>query len=259
MPIDTLQADQALIKPLRALLLAAGFGTRLRPLTLDTPKCLVPVGGQPLLAHWLQQLELIGTDAALVNTHYLADQVEKFLAGWHQGSMTLQRSHEPSLLGTAGSLLANRTFFRGCTGLLIHADNFSQADLGQLLAAHRRRPAGCLLTMLTFTSPRPSSCGIVETDGDGVVVGFHEKIDNPPGDRANGALYVFDQSFLDWLLINHPNASDFSTEVLPHCLGHIYAWHTDLPYIDIGTSEALAEAEAICSELATASSFHNPE
>ena len=159
MPIDTLQAEQSLIKPLRALMLAAGLGTRLRPLTLHTPKCLVPVGGQPLLAHWFQQLELIGTDAALVNTHYLADQVENFLAGWHQGSMKLQRSHEPSLLGTAGSLLANRAFFRGCTGLLIHADNFSQADLGQLLAAHRRRPAGCLLTMLTFTSPRPSSCG----------------------------------------------------------------------------------------------------
>ena len=72
----------AINPPLRALLLAAGFGTRLRPLTLHTPKCLVPVGGQPLLAHWLQQLELIGTEAALVNTHYLADQVEDFLAGW---------------------------------------------------------------------------------------------------------------------------------------------------------------------------------
>jgi len=64
------------------------------------------------LAHWLQQLELIGADAALVNTHYLADQVEDFLDSWQQGSMTLKRSHKPCLLGTAGSLLANRAFFR---------------------------------------------------------------------------------------------------------------------------------------------------
>lgn len=218
----------------------------------------MPIGGKPLLAHWLQHLGLIGADASLVNTHYLADQVEDFLTGWQQGSMKLKRSHEPTLLGTAGSLLANRAFFSGCTGLLIHADNFSQVDLGQLLAAHRSRPAGCLLTMLTFTTPRPSSCGIVEIDSDGVVVGFHEKVVDPPGNRANGALYVFDQPFLDWLLINHPNVSDFSTEVLPHCLGRIYTWHTDLPYIDIGTPEALAKAEAICRELASTSPSLKP-
>jgi len=257
--IEKIKADQPLIKPLRALLLAAGLGTRLRPLTLHTPKCLVPIGGQPLLAHWLHQLELIQTEAALVNTHYLADRVEDFLGSRQQGSMGLKRSHEPSLLGTAGSLLANRAFFAGCTGLLIHADNFSQANLGQLLTAHLRRPASCLLTMLTFTTSRPSSCGIVEIDSRGVVVGFHEKVVNPPGNRANGALYVFEQPFLDWLLINHPNASDFSTEVITHCIGRIYTWHTDLPYIDIGTPEALAEAEAIYSESATTSLSLNPE
>jgi mannose-1-phosphate guanylyltransferase len=209
------------------------------------------------LAHWLQQLELLGTELALVNTHYLADQVEDFLGSWQQGSMGLKRSHEPSLLGTAGSLLANRAFFRGCTGLLIHADNFSQVDLSQLLAAHASRPAGCLLTMLTFTTSRPSSCGIVEIDSDGVVVGFHEKVVDPPGNRANGALYVFDQPFLDWLLINHPNASDLSTEVLPHCIGRIYNWHTNSPHIDIGTPEALAEAKAIYSNLPMACSIQS--
>ena len=249
MAINPLKAEQATAKPLRALLLAAGFGTRLRPLTLHTPKCLVPIGGQPLLSHWLHQLELIGIEAALVNTHYLAEQVEDFLARWQQGSMELKSSHEPSLLGTAGSLLANQKFFTGYTGLLIHADNFSQADLGQLLAAHYQRPAGCLLTMLTFTTPRPSSCGIVEIDAEGIVVGFHEKVAEPPGNRANGALYVFGQQFLDWLASHHPNANDFSTEVLPHCIGNIYTYHTNSAYIDIGTPEALEEAEAICNIL----------
>ena len=259
MGINPLKTEQATAKPLRALLLAAGFGTRLRPLTLHTPKCLVPIGGQPLLAHWLQQLELIGTEAALVNTHYLADQVEDFLAGWQQGPMKLKSSHEPSLLGTAGSLLANREFFTGCTGLLIHADNFSQADLSQLLVAHHQRPAGCLLTMLTFTTPRPSSCGIVEIDAKGIVVGFHEKVAEPPGNRANGALYVFDHEFIDWLGTHHPTASDFSTEVLPYCVGKIYTWHTNSPYIDIGTPEALAEAEAICTNLPMAYSIQSPK
>ena len=62
----------------RALLLAAGLGTRLRPLTMQTPKCLVPIGGEPLLGHWLRKLELAGCDSVLVNTHYLAEQVKAF-------------------------------------------------------------------------------------------------------------------------------------------------------------------------------------
>jgi len=72
-------------------------------------------------------------------------------------------------------------------------------------------------------------------------------------------MYVFDQPFLDWLLINHPNASDFSTEVLLHCLGRIYTWHTNSPYVDIGTPESLAEAEAICNELALNPNSLNPQ
>jgi mannose-1-phosphate guanylyltransferase len=69
-------------RPLRALLLSAGLGTRLRPLTLYTPKCLVPIGGYPLLGRWLRKLEQAGCKAVLVNTHYLAEQVEAYLQSW---------------------------------------------------------------------------------------------------------------------------------------------------------------------------------
>ena len=94
----------------RALLLAAGLGTRLRPITLDTPKCLVPIGGKPLLGHWLRKLELSGCESVLINTHYLAEQVEIFLKSWKSPTMDVQTVHEPVLLGTAGTLLANQGF-----------------------------------------------------------------------------------------------------------------------------------------------------
>jgi len=230
-------------RPLRALLLAAGLGTRLRPLTLHTPKCLVPIGGEPLLGRWLRQLEAAGCEAVLVNTHYLPEQVTHFLQGWHSNRMHVQVVHEPELLGTAGTLLANRSFFDGANGLLIHADNAMAADLSGLLAAHSQRPANCLLTMLTFQSDQPSSCGIVETDGEGVVIAFHEKVANPPGNCANGALYAFDPSFLDYLSSMSPPPSDFSTEVIPTLMGKIHSWHTDQPYLDIGTPEALVTAQ----------------
>ncbi len=232
-------------KHLRALLLAAGLGTRLRPLTLTTPKCLIEIGGTPLLGHWLQQLETIGCDATLVNTHYLKDQVDAFLNSWLKNAMSLEAVHETKLLGTAGTLLANKDFFKDSTGLLIHADNATNADLTAFLSAHRNKPSHCLLTMLTFNSKKPSQCGIVEKDSEGIVQAFHEKVKEPPGNCANGALYLFDSPFLEWLQKLGPEINDFSTEILPRLIGRINTWHTNSPFIDIGTIEALEEARAL--------------
>ena len=231
-------------RPLRALLLAAGLGTRLRPITETTPKCLVEVGGEPLLGRWLKQLEDVGCEAVLINTHYLAEQVELFLQARPPGPMRVHTIHEPELLGTAGTLLANHSFFQGSIGLLIHADNAMADDLQGLLAAHSARPAHCVLTMLTFCTDQPHSCGIVVTDDQGVVNAFYEKVADPPGNCANGALYVFDPPFLDRLARMTPQPTDFSTEVIPGLMGRIQTLHTEKLYLDIGTPAALAAAQS---------------
>ena len=230
-------------RPLRALLLAAGLGTRLRPLTLHTPKCLVPIGGEPLLGRWLRQLEDTGCEAVIVNTHYLSEKVMQFLKNWHSERMHIQVVYEPELLGTAGTLLANSSFFEGASGLLIHADNLMADDLSGLLCAHAKRPTKCLLTMLSFLTDQPKSSGILEIDVRGVVIGFHEKVSNPPGNCANGALYAFDSSFLEYLNNTTPPPSDFSTEVIPLLMGKIQSWQTNKLYLDIGTPEALDKAQ----------------
>jgi mannose-1-phosphate guanylyltransferase len=236
-------------RPLRALLLAAGLGTRLQPLTLHTPKCLVSIGGEPLLGRWLSQLEGAGCEAVLVNTHHLAKQVKSFLEDWRGDGMAVHSVHEPELLGTAGTLLANQGFFKGCTGLLIHADNAMDEDLRGLLQAHQQRPAECLLTMLTFRTDQPRSCGIIGTDQRGVVTAFHEKVADPPGYYANGALYAFGPEFLAFLNMMRPQPSDFSTDVIPHLLGRINTWHTYRHYLDIGTPAALETAQALIKPL----------
>ena len=230
-------------RPLRALLLAAGLGTRLWPLTLHTPKCLMPVAGEPLLGRWLRQLEAAGCEAVLINTHHLADQVEAFLRERPAGPMRVQTIYEPELLGTAGTLLANRAFFEASTGLLIHADNAMAEDLQGLLAAHAARPAQCMLTMLTFCTDQPRSCGIVATDAQGIVTAFYEKLSDPPGTCANGALYVFDSQLLSFIVGMSPRPSDFSTEVIPALMGRIQTHHTEQPYLDIGTPAALGAAQ----------------
>ncbi len=234
-------------KPVRALLLAAGLGTRLRPLTLKTPKCLVDIGGKPLLSHWLNKLQIAGCCEAIINTHYLSDQVDQFLNKINIPNMNVKLFHESILLGTAGTLRANSNFFHNSTGLLIHADNAMAEDLEGLLNAHRSRPKGCLLTMLTFKSNNPSTCGIVELDSMGIVKAFHEKVPNPPGDCANGAIYVFDSDFMSFFKDLDPNINDFSTQVLSKLIGKIYTWHTHTHFIDIGTSQRLLQAQEIWS------------
>ena len=226
----------------RALLLAAGLGTRLQPLTDQWPKCLMPIGKRPLLEYWLQTLHGAGIREVLVNTHSHAGVVNDFLSqaefsGW------VRSVHEKELLGTAGTLRFNADFFRGQIALVIHADNWCQCDFGDFVSYHlHRRPEHCLVTMMTFDADDPQSCGIVETDDQGVVTAFYEKIPNPPSKRANAAVYLLQPEVLEWLEQNS-KVTDFSTEVLPQFIGRIATWHNADIHRDIGTLPLLRAAQ----------------
>ena len=222
---------------MRAILLAAGLGTRLRPLTDTVPKCLVPIRGKPLLQIWLDQLSSSGIGPFLVNTHYMAEQVEEFVRSTPYASSVLL-SHEEKLLGTAGTFLMNVDFFGGEDGLLIHADNYTEADFRTFLRAHFNRPAECLMTMMTFRTDNPSSCGIVELDSGGVVIGFHEKVVNPPGNNANGAIYILSNELIQMLKTEMKSACDFSTEVIPKLINRIFTYQTNELFADIGTPDS---------------------
>lgn len=221
---------------MRGILLAAGFGTRLRPMTNTIPKCLVPIKNQPLLDIWLERLTRFNLGPFLINTHYLADKVERFIdASPHRNLVTLV--NELELRGTAGTLIANIDFFQGEDGMLIHADNYCLADLEAFIEAHKNRPSECLLTMMTFRTTEPSSCGIVELDERGVVTGFYEKIAEPPGNLANGAVYILSAELLEQLGSKLLTLKDFSTEVLNCLVGRIYSYETPEVHLDVGTPE----------------------
>lgn len=221
---------------MRALLLAAGLGSRLRPLTNKIPKCLVPIKGQALLGIWLDRPRA-GVGPFLVNTHYLSEQVQAYIeASPYREQVTVV--HEKELLGTAGTAIANIVFFRGQDGLLIHADNYCLADSNEFLKAHEARPSNCLMTMMTFRTDAPLSCGIVELDARGVVVGFHEKVTNPPGNLANGAVYLLSAELLHAMTTEWSSVTDFSTEVLKQLVGRIYTYETRAFFLDTGAPEA---------------------
>jgi mannose-1-phosphate guanylyltransferase len=195
------------------------------------------------MAIWLQRLAQAGIGPFLVNTHYLSEQVDAFVeASPYRKDISLV--HERDLLGTAGTLVANLKFFGSSDGLLIHADNYCLADFSAFLQSHRNRPPECVLTMMTFRTDAPSSCGIVELDTRGVVVGFHEKVANPPGNLANGAVYILSAELLQRLGSDLRGVTDFSTEVLSRFVGKIYSYETAATFLDIGTPENYAKANA---------------
>ncbi len=227
---------------MRALLLAGGLGTRLRPLTDSVPKCLVPIRGKPLLGYWLDLLLRNGVEAVLVNTHYLPERVRAFVATstW-RNQITL--AHEVALLGTGGTVLRNRDFFRNEAFIVAHADNLTRFDVAEFIRRHRERPAGVEATMMTFETDDPQSCGIVEEDERGVVAAFHEKVSDPPGNHANAAVYIFEPSVIDFLATLGNEVIDLSTQVIPRYIGRICTFHNTDYHRDIGTPESLAKAE----------------
>lgn len=227
---------------MRALLLAAGLGTRLRQLTNIIPKCLLPINGRPLLEYWLKYLSETEVTSVLVNLHYLPNMVREYLVQSPFASQ-VSTAYEETLLGTGGTLLHNKKFFREEPIMLIHADNICFCNFREFIRSHHERPAGTEITMMTFTTPTPQTCGIVELDEQGVVKAFHEKVENPPGNLANAAVYIVQPSVFEFLASLEKPVIDFSTEVLPHYLGRIYTYHNAVYHRDIGNIESLMKAQ----------------
>ena len=227
---------------IKTILLAAGLGTRLKPLTNIWPKCLMPINSRPLLEYWLSILFKENIREVLVNTHYFSEYVENFL-NQSQFDTWVNSKYEKNLLGTAGTIRKNLNFIDNDRLLLIHADNWSCCNFGNFLEYHiKNRPSDTLMTMMVFRADSPSSCGIVELDNNGVVVQFHEKVKNPPGNLANAAVYILEPEVVSWIKENEM-VSDFSTDILPNFLGKIATWENTNIHKDIGTIETLTSAQ----------------
>lgn len=232
----------------RAILLAAGLGTRLRPLTNSMPKCLLPIGGKPLLQYWFENLIAAHVREVLVNTHWLHAKVESFIAGWDNSGLKVTTFHEPVLLGSAGTILATREWWEDAFELLIlYADNFTTVRLEDVLRFHRSHDLP--FTLGIFETDEPQRCGIVELDEKGVVVDFVEKPGNPRTNLAAGGVYVADPAILrealDWNL-NSGEPYDLGRHVLPRLVGCMMAYRLQGLMLDIGTPESYQHAQEIC-------------
>ena len=217
----------------KAFLLAAGLGTRLRPLTDKIPKCLVPIQGTPLLSIWLSICGQLGIKEVLINTHHFAQEVRNW-AQQQKSALRIHLFHEENLLGSAGTIAANRDFIGGDEDFFVfYADNLVCANLQALKSFHMRHTG--VLTMALFHAPKPGNCGIVSLDESGRITSFEEKPTHPKSDLANAGIYIARRGLFE--LLPHRRVMDFGKDVIPGLAGRAWGCLLDGYILDIGTPE----------------------
>jgi mannose-1-phosphate guanylyltransferase len=224
---------------MKAFLLAAGVGSRLRPLTDTIPKCLVPIKGKPLLAIWFELLEKHGVTEVLVNAHAHRSAVAQFLLGrFPNHHITL--AEEPELLGSVGTLAANRKWVGAeSTFWVLYGDVLTNTHLQNMLRFHESHTSAA--TLGVYRVPDPGRCGIAVVDEAGRVERFLEKPAEPPGNLAFAGLLVGTQALLE--AIPHQRPADLGFDVFPRLAGQMFAYPIREFLLDVGTPANCQQAQ----------------
>jgi mannose-1-phosphate guanylyltransferase len=199
------------------MVLAAGLGTRLRPLTYVISKPMVPVLDRPVMEHILDLLGRHGFDRVIANLHYFPDAIRE-----HFGDR-IEYRYEPELLGTAGGVRACADFFGQEPFVVISGDALTDIDLGALAARHRQ--AGGIATLAVKQVPDARELGVVLHDREGRVTGFQEKPspEEALSDLGNCGIYVFSPEIFDYFP-QRPFA-DWAKDVFPALLANDVPFH----------------------------------
>lgn len=224
---------------MKAFLLAAGHGTRLRPLTDAIPKCLLPVKGVPILQIWLGLCQKHGVDEVLINVHAHANSIREFLNTRPNG-IKVSISEEPELLGSAGTLVKNRGWLGSDPVFWIfYSDVLTNVDLQKMFLFHMASSPAA--TLGVYEVPDPRRCGIVTVDKEGIVREFVEKPQRPSNNLAFSGIMLCNASLLDVVPTRIP--VDIGFDVLPKLVGRMTAYRISDYLLDIGTPENYKAAQ----------------
>jgi mannose-1-phosphate guanylyltransferase/phosphomannomutase len=225
--------------------MAGGEGTRLRPMTANQPKPLLPVANKPIMEHVLRLLKRHGFDETVVTVQFLASLVRNYFGDGEDVGISLQYATEEMPLGTAGSVRNAEDALRSGSFLVISGDALTDIDLTALVSYHKKQ--GALVTVALTRVPNPLEFGIIIADEDGRIQRFLEK---PTwgqvfSDTVNTGIYVMEPEVL-----SHVQAGeqvDWSADVFPRLLdagAPLYGWVADGYWEDVGTHESYLKAQA---------------
>lgn len=240
------------------MLLAAGLGTRLRPLTDRIPKCMVPVAGKPVLQWNIEWLRSQGVLEFVINLHYYPEVVTNYFGDGSAFGVHLEYSYEPKLLGTAGALWGARRFLSEPRFWVLYADNLVNCSLKRMQGLHLAQ--GATLTMGLFWREDVGASGVVGLDDNGRINGFKEK---PAADEVlshwiNAGIFLCEAKVQQF--IPPGRASDFGHDILPAILsageliyGYTLGPRETLHWID--TPEDLAHTDSVFQKGSTGRVF----
>jgi mannose-1-phosphate guanylyltransferase / phosphomannomutase len=225
--------------------MAGGEGTRLRPMTANQPKPLLPVVNKPIMEHVLRLLRRHGFDETVVTVQFLASMVRNYFGDGEESGMSLQYATEDIPLGTAGSVKNAEDALRDSPFLVISGDALTDIDLSDLVRFHKDHAA--LVTVALARVPNPLEFGIVIADEEGRIQRFLEK---PTwgqvfSDTVNTGIYVMEPEVL--ADVPRGESVDWSADVFPHLLERgapVYGWVADGYWEDVGTHEAYHRVQA---------------
>lgn len=234
---------------MKAMILAAGMGTRLKPLTDDRPKCLMPLAGRPLIEWTLNWLKQHGVTECVINLHYLPDQVKAFVGDGSRFGLVAQYSFEPVLLGTAGAVKKMADFFDE-PFYLIYGDNFSQWNLRELNDVFKRQSS--IAVMAVHWRDDVTHSGMIEMAENGQITKIIEKPKNEDvtSHYVNAGFFFMDPKIFHFIPTGQ--YCDFSYDVFSSVLKSsqkMYAVKMDEPIIGIDDLQAYDRANTLADEL----------
>jgi len=233
---------------MKAMVLAAGLGTRLRPLTEDKPKCLVPLAGRPLIGWTLEWLRRAGVTECVINLHYLPEKVQQFVGDGSGYGLRVTYSYEPELLGTAGAVNKVASFF-DTPFYVIYSDNFSQWDIRKLKFEYERDNS--IGTVAVHWREDVTQSGMVEFDQNNRILRLVEK-PKPEGVTShyvNAGFYYLNPRVFNYIPEGKP--CDFAFNVFPEMLRareEMYAVKMEDPIIGIDTIESYNRANDLATK-----------
>ncbi|MEK9146094.1 MAG: nucleotidyltransferase family protein, partial [Elusimicrobiota bacterium] len=235
------------MRPKKAMLLAAGAGTRLRPLTDQTPKPMVPVVNRPVIGHVLDNLLKHGVEEVMINLHMHPEQVRGYCGDGSRWSLKIRYSPEPKLLGTAGAIKKTESFFKDGPFFVMSGDGLSDIDLGAMSQFHRRR--GSFATMAVKQVDARFDYGVTLMDAARRIVGFLEKPSwgDVFSNKVNTGIYLFEPEVL--ALCPKGKVFDFGRDLWPRLLKlkkPIYAYETDSYWCDVGNLAEYRRCQIDC-------------
>ena len=229
---------------MKAVVMAGGEGSRLRPVTSNIPKPMVPICNQPIMEHILMLLKRHGIEDIVSTLYYLSEEIQGYFGDGQDFGVNMSYSIETTPLGTAGSVKKAESQLRDGTFLIVSGDALTDCDLSKAIEFHKRK--GSLATLILYRVPNPLEFGVVITDDDGKVVRFLEKPSWSEvfSDTVNTGMYILEPEIFDYM---EPNkAYDWSGDIFPRLLAEhkpMFGYIMEEYWADVGSLSQYREAQ----------------